>query len=80
MTINVTGTVIGEVEKECGEKTTNLPITFEAPGGSQKWKQETTTGTSTDLIFAVIGSPETAGLTGTMTISTGATSREIKCT
>jgi len=80
VTVNVTGTVIGEVEKECGFKGKTIPINFEAPGGVQKWTQETTTGTKTDLTATVNGTAETGGQTGTGTISTGAEERTITCT
>ncbi|MDX6634091.1 MAG: hypothetical protein QOF06_294 [Solirubrobacterales bacterium] len=80
VTVNVTGTVIGEVEQSCGTRGNVFGIRFEAPGGVQKWMQETTTGTKTDLTAKYNDIPETAGLTGTMTLNLGAAERTINCT
>ncbi|MDX6634088.1 MAG: hypothetical protein QOF06_291 [Solirubrobacterales bacterium] len=80
VTVNVTGTVIGEVEQACGIKGKVFSLKLEAPGGVQKWMQETTTGTKTDLTFAINGTAETAGLGGTFTFSTGPVERTITCT
>ncbi|MDX6634090.1 MAG: hypothetical protein QOF06_293 [Solirubrobacterales bacterium] len=80
VTINVTGTVIGQVEQACGFKGKFISANFAASKGSQEWKRETTTGTSTDLTATVNGTAETAGLIGTFTLSFGASERTTACT
>jgi len=80
VTLNVTGGVIGHVEQACGTKGKKFSLNFEAPGGNQKFTQETTTGSKTDLTATVNGTPETGGLTGTFTMEFGAVERTITCT
>ncbi|MDX6634087.1 MAG: hypothetical protein QOF06_290 [Solirubrobacterales bacterium] len=80
VTVNVTGTVVGEVEQACSTKGKVFSLKFEAPGGIQKWMQETTTGTNTDLTATVNGTAETGGQTGTGTVNLGANERTITCT
>ena len=45
VTVNITGTLVGAVEQACGIKGKVFSGVLEAPGGVQKWTQETTTGT-----------------------------------
>jgi hypothetical protein len=81
VTINVTGTVIGHLEQACNTKANTFSLNFEAPGGVQKFMQETGAGTKTDLTFTTNGSPETAGLSGTDTLSFNpGVDRTILCT
>ena len=64
--IVVTGSVIGESESKCGTAAKEHKLNFESTAhGTQKWKQNTTTGAITDLTATVGGSPRTASQDGT---------------
>jgi len=81
VTVNITGTLVGAVEQACGTKGKVFSGLLEAPGGVQKWTQETTTGTKTDLTVTVNGTPETGGASGTGTLNlSGGVERTITCT
>jgi hypothetical protein len=81
VTVNVTGTVIGHVEQACNTKANTFSLNFEAPGGVQKFMQETGAGTKTDLTATVNGTAETGGQTGTGTIKFPAgVERTVLCT
>jgi hypothetical protein len=71
VTIEVYGSVIGEVEEKCGTSGKTFSLTFDSPEGhgKQRWTQETETGPVTDLTVVRNGSHRTGSQDGTGTIT-----------
>jgi hypothetical protein len=77
-----TGTMLGEVEKKCGESATSFPLKFEkSSNGHQAWKQVDGTGAIEDLTVdnRLNGTSSTAAIVGTGFVNF-TTSKTIQCT
>src|SRR4051812_6077948 len=82
VSFKVTGTILGEVEKECGASGTQFPLTFEqTSNGHQKWKQVEGTGSIEDLTVdnRLNGTSSTGAEKGTGSLNF-TTSKFISCT